>query len=326
MSLTPRLDKLEKNYLLNGMFDLWQRGAGPINSTTSLVYRAMDMWRVQHTGTFTGTPNVRQSTTVPSIDTSYSLRHDFRRNASTATLTYEQRIEADQAVESASAGFGSVSLMINPPVAGTVQITVKYATVKDNHTSQTNLAQSTLIPVTVSGWQEVKFENFVIDSNAAKGLAINIQYVSASGTDGSDVSMFMTKVSFSATKQAVAFSRAARNYEEELQLCYRYYFRFFGSQGYLGHGYFDTTTALRLLLRFPKPMRVAPSIAFNTTTIVNAERPSSSATTTNGLTSDSISPTSARFQCTAGAASTVGFATMWNLANATDWIDASAEL
>ncbi len=222
MSLAPRIDKIGKNYLINGAMDYWQRSVGPQNTNTSLLYQAVDRWRVQSVGTFTGTPNIRQSTTIPSSSHPYSLRHDFRRNASTATLAYEQRIEADYSAEMIDEGLGSVSLMINPPAAGTVQVTIKNATVKDDHTAQNNMAQSTLMAVTASSWQEIKFEDFAINSNAALGLAVHIQYVSASGTDGSDVSLFLTRISLSATSKAIRFTRAARNFAEELKLCQKF--------------------------------------------------------------------------------------------------------
>src|SRR5882724_130973 len=111
MSLTPRADRQERNLLINGGFATWQRAGATaaVNTTTSLTYAGPDRWKVMHTGTFTGTPNVIRDTTIPNNSFPYSLKHTFQRNASAATLTYEQRVESFLSAEVSTLGSASLS-------------------------------------------------------------------------------------------------------------------------------------------------------------------------------------------------------------------------
>ena len=66
MSLTPRLDRLDKNYIINGNFDFWQRGT---STSTSGVYLA-DRFRTSLSG---GSYVVSRSTDVPNSNSQFSL-------------------------------------------------------------------------------------------------------------------------------------------------------------------------------------------------------------------------------------------------------------
>ena len=224
MSLTPRLDKLERNILINGGFDFWQRGGAstPVNTSTSLVYSAPDRWRVQHTGTFNGTPNVRRQASFPNNGIAYSLRHDFRRNGTAATLTYEQRIESVNCRVVVQEGFASFSMYVNAPIAGDIRLTVLNATALDNHTSQTTLYQNTKA-VTAASWNLLEWAAIPVGAGGLNGVAVRIEYILASGTDGADQSFLMTGAMFNVGNVNSTFSRAGTTYDKELYFCQRYY-------------------------------------------------------------------------------------------------------
>jgi hypothetical protein len=220
-----RIDRLERNALINGAFDYNQRAGTAATNTSGTRTYILDRWLSAHTGTYTGTPNVRRHASSPDQKTQWCLRHDFRRNAASGTLTHEQRIESLHAVELVQSGKMSVSFKVNSPVAGaTAQIIILQPTALDTHTSQTTLLTSGAQALTQSAWTEVKFENQSIStSQAANGLAIQLVITLPSATDGSDQSMLIAQAIANSGAKASSFVRAGRSAQEELMLCQRYY-------------------------------------------------------------------------------------------------------
>lgn len=222
-TLAKRIDRLDKNYLMNGAFDFWQRGgvSGTINTSTSLVYQSADKWRMSHTGTFTGTPAIGRDPTAPDAAYPYVAKHTFRRNASAATLTYEQRIESNISSELAVAGFASFSIQSIPLVAGTIRLTILTPTVIDDHTSQTQNYQSS-VAVTAGVWNDVMFPAIPMPAAANLGLAVRIEYILPSATDGSVQSFYWSRAMLNAGKQCSTFQRYGGSYDRELLGVQRY--------------------------------------------------------------------------------------------------------
>lgn len=229
MSYNSRIDRLDKNYLINGGFDFYQRAGATVavNTTTSSAYSGPDRWRVFHAGTFTGTPNIVRSTVIPSNNiTQYSNNWAFRRNASTASLTYEQRIEARNCQELFAAGKMSLSFFINSTVApsGTqVNVTLLSANATDNFASMTTQYTSFALVPTANTWQEVKFENLSVFAAMLNGMAVRIEFSYPSGTDASIQNAYLAQVMLNASSSASVFARSGRNYNDELALCQRYF-------------------------------------------------------------------------------------------------------
>lgn len=66
-ALTPRLDRLEKNVIINGNFDVWQRGSSFTGVTGNALYSA-DRWNVTRGASVTGlVHSITQSTDVPTV-------------------------------------------------------------------------------------------------------------------------------------------------------------------------------------------------------------------------------------------------------------------
>lgn len=78
-SLAPRLDQLERNLIINGNFDFWQRFVPGVTSQsiTTSQYVA-DRTRTFNNGTFSGVGTVSQSTDVPTVAQSgFQSRYSF---------------------------------------------------------------------------------------------------------------------------------------------------------------------------------------------------------------------------------------------------------
>jgi len=70
-NLTPRLDRIEPNYVINGAMDFWQRVVGGTTSlTTSNAAYTADRMRTSNQGATAKTIAVSRSTDLPSISVS----------------------------------------------------------------------------------------------------------------------------------------------------------------------------------------------------------------------------------------------------------------
>lgn len=231
MSITPRLDQIDFNYLINGGFRYWQRAgiASPVNTTTSFVYSAADRWLHRHTGTFTGTPNVqRTNASLPSNGLSqFALTHTFRRNAAAATMEHQQRIESIFSRKLVAAGKMSLSLFVNASLTtGSIRVRISYPTAVDNHASQTEFYNSGLISVSsASTWQEIALENIDVNANCVNGMAVFIEYSLPSGTDGADQTIRLTQVSLNSGRKASNFAPSGGDAFSELLYCQRYFYK-----------------------------------------------------------------------------------------------------
>lgn len=269
-TLADRIDRLEKNYLINGAFDFWQRGgvATSVATTTTSSYSAQDRWKVQHTGSFTGTPALSRDTTTPDTMVPFSMKHTFQRNASTAVLTYEQRCESYMIQELSTINFASFSVWVNAPVAGSLRLTLLTPTARDNHASQNQQYQSTVTIPSTSAWNLITFPAIAIPSAVQLGLAVRVEYVVASGTDGGVQSFWMTRAMFNPGKICSDYTRYAMFFDQEYLACMRYYEKskdhdldLTGSVGQSGNGltgyrHIFTPTASAQVLRYSERFRV----------------------------------------------------------------------
>lgn len=96
MSLTPRLDRAEKNFIINGNFDLWQRSNSLlITAGASDKNYVADRW--SHTSFFaSGSMTVSRSADVPSglKDATYSMSTQITNTVSVAHATNNYSVNA----------------------------------------------------------------------------------------------------------------------------------------------------------------------------------------------------------------------------------------
>jgi hypothetical protein len=269
MSTAIRIDRLDKNYLINGGLDFFQRGgvSGSVNLSTTPTYVAADRFKMSYTGTVTGTPNAQQvASTMSPQRARYAVQLNGRRNSSTLTFTMEQRLEGFEARELAYAGSASFSIWVFTPITGcSVRLTLNTPTAEDNYTSVTQLSQQTSsTTIAASTWTKISFSNLSISSAANNGLAVVVDLQIPSGTDGSAQNHLMTQFMLNAGTTASDFVRAGAHIGRELALCQRYY----QTLGVGMVGFVDgVTSTIEFGARFVVPMRSSPTSSLLVTSL-----------------------------------------------------------
>ncbi len=231
MSLTPRLDRLEKNYLINGAMDYFQRNTSA-GITGSSNYVTVDRFQVWHVSNGTA-PTSQRSTNVPNRFSRYS--HQFVSPSDNVghTLNIMQRVEAIYARELAN-NVVSFSAWVYSENATTVKLAVAYAGAEDNWTTQVPLTTLTAT-VTTGSWQLIKFENISIPDAGFAGLQF-ILSVTGMTTLNVSKSHYVTQTMLNAGSTAATFARAGRTITDELNLCQRYYEKSYDDAGISANG------------------------------------------------------------------------------------------
>jgi hypothetical protein len=243
-SLTPRLDKLDQNYIINGNMDFWQRNT-TFASPATASYTA-DRFQVNFSNAATRT--VSRSTLVPDIRSTYSLQYvvgtadatvaagdfenlhyhmegyDFRNLAgkeitvsfwvrSSITGTYAIAFRND-AVNRSYVTTYSVSVA-NTWEKKTIHLThdVTGTWLYDNNTginiSFALMSGTTFHTPSLNSWQA---GNYISHSSAVNFM----------GTAGAQINITQLAV-YEGTLEDPEFSTYGRNFEGELRACQRYY-------------------------------------------------------------------------------------------------------
>lgn len=248
-SLTPRLDKLDRNYIINGNFDYWQRGTSFLSA--GAIYTADRMF-CSYT---TGTTNYTRSTDVPDSNSTYSLEI---ATTSGTNPQVNQRIESVFAKDLANKTITVKFKVKAVDATGTpIKVTVFIPTVADNFASGTSFISTvTAVATPVSNTWYTCSATFAIPASSINGLEVKI-------FRDSGASPVTTTTRFSQMQVVIGdnndpnFSYAARNIIEELILCQRYYFQFV-SNTLAGRASSTVITTVDILT--PAELRATPSI------------------------------------------------------------------
>ena len=256
-----------KNAIINGGFDIWQRGTSvALAASTSTTYTA-DRWCTT-TGANEATTVSRQATgdttNLPNIQ--YGLR--YQRNSGQTGTTAYTLISALETINSI------------PYVGKTVTLSF-YARAGANFSATSNLLGATVISSTgtdqnpfsawvglatpVSGsatltttWQRFSYTGTI--ASTATQLAVEFQYT-PTGTAGANDYLDITGVQLELGSTASTFSRAGGSIGGELALCQKYYWRHTGVSTFtsFAFGAANTTTVAQCGIKLPVTMRAVPS-------------------------------------------------------------------
>lgn len=205
MSLTPRLDRLDKNYFINGNFDFWQRGTSTSAPAIYLADRWLGSAGITSYSRQAGGPNARSAFFA-------------RIGGSSSTVLLTQRVESNFARQ-ITASKMTVSFYAKV-VSGSsdIQIRVHTPTVIDNYAVINEVFNATLGALTGS-WQLFSYTFDVTSAMLSNGFQMNIGNLNASGAIQIDLSQIMLVEG----ENVADFNLAGRDYAEELMLCQRYY-------------------------------------------------------------------------------------------------------
>lgn len=247
-SLTPRLDRLDKNYIINGNFDFWQRGTllvvGPAVAGGNYL---PDRGRVDFASSTNSTIQAERSTDVPNIYSKYSHKVTLTSvgtlNANSYLLPYHQQIEGTifSGINKKSV---TVSFYIKCSVTGTFNFVVKkhdnsrtYVTTFSINSANTwekkviNLDLDQVGTYNTDNTLALKFQVATYSGSTYQTSTLNTwqngDFLAATGstnwfTTGATMNISQVQL-IEGTHSDPEFSTAGRNYAEELRLCQRYY-------------------------------------------------------------------------------------------------------
>jgi hypothetical protein len=236
-----------KNFVINGGFDIWQRGT----SFSGAGYTA-DRWTV--TGG-TGT-TVARSTDTPNSNYTYSASLGGSNFNGIGT-----RIEA----ANASKLVGNIATVSFWAKSGTgsnlgLAIDFKSANATDNFSATTTITSAFVTSTT--SW--VQYRATVTAANMGTAVANGLEVAIYANT-GSTGTFLITGVQFEIGSVATTFTRAGGTIQGELAACQRYYYQTVGQYITSASQYLSTLTLLDVKL--PVTMRTTPSYTAGTGTI-----------------------------------------------------------
>ena len=239
-----------KNKLINGGFQVWQRGTtGSV--TNAAVYNTADRWLMGVGGTCT----VAQSASPNSPNNNYYLV-----NTTTASSSYNNPIQAVERLNvyqlrGQYVTFSFWTILLSGSFTGNLGANLYYS----NSSDAANIATGLQSPIsgtqysTPTGtWQQIK-ATYLIPSDAV-GLSFcpQLTVAQASGTSWG-IADCQVEIGTTATNFDY------RPYGTELALCQRYCL--IGPSGAVGR--WNSTTSAEVAYAFPVEMRVSPTVTHN---------------------------------------------------------------
>jgi hypothetical protein len=304
------------NYIINGAFDVWQRGTA---STASGVYLADRFYHA-----FTGTATISRSTDVPTNEGFvYSL--SFASTSGTNPFL-AQRIESVNSTSLAGKTL-TISVWAKSTVGtGPLSWDTAYPTATDNWGSETLDASGTFAAtMTVGTWTRYS-ATFTANALATRGYRVTV-YRSVTSTS---TTTLYTGMQLELGSVATPFRRNAPSIQGELAACQRYYVRLLADNGggsYFAFGQAFSGTSISMYAMLPVNMRITPS-ALDASAVSNFSL-QQGALTPNGSFSINVNESSTK---TVGVAVTVASGATTNQfyrllsANANAYIGFTSEL
>jgi hypothetical protein len=203
-----------KNAIINGNFDVWQRGT----SSSSLgAYTTADRWYLT---AISGSGTFAQETTVKPNNSNYSLK--FTASATSQPLIY-QVIETANAVQ-----FAGQTVVLSGKFASSASVTfslsLEYSTSTDVGIggSWTSISPSSTSAASPTSTTFVNGSAVFAVPSTARSLRVGIL---PTATIANGVVLYWSQTQLELGSVQTAFSRAGGTIQGELAACQRYYYR-----------------------------------------------------------------------------------------------------
>ena len=256
-NLTP----MSYNYIINGAFDIWQRGA----SISGLGYGA-DMWYAPFS-----TSTVSRSTDAPE-----GFKYSLNVSRSAGTVNYVlQRIEANNSSllvgKTVTASFWAKNIGSDE----SIEVSLFSADAVDNFSSTTTIGSAVVLASSGFSTSWTKYSATFNNLPASVANGMHIQIVGRTEASSSGHSFLLAGVQLEEGSYATPFRRNSPSIQSELAACQRYYWRVtagvIGAKMGVGYGGNSSTPNYSL----QHQMRVTPhtldSSALNTFTARNGD-------------------------------------------------------
>ena len=243
-----------KNVIINGGFDIWQRGT---TSTANATYTTADRWWCYSSAT---TFTWSQNSTAPT-----GLRYSFSGtiNSGSGTCQFQHAVETANTIPLAGqTATLSFYLATTGPTGQVPSLQFSYSTAVDAGLggSYTTISGTTNYSPVISGSFQRYSITYTIPSTAKSLMFV----VNSNSTMTTGQSFSLAGVQLELGSVATPFSRAGGTLSGELAACQRYYQRFTSPNATSGaaqtvFGMAQSTTVLRNVLPVKTTMRTAPS-------------------------------------------------------------------
>jgi hypothetical protein len=324
-----------KNAVINGGFDVWQRGTSFAVPTNYNSYTA-DRFVAYRSGLNTGATISRQltndTTNLPNIQ--YCLRYQ-RDSGNTATgdLALLNGCETANSIQFAgkvvSFSFYARAGANYSATSNLLQLRVDSGTGTDQNIGTGYTGQATLISASATlttTWQRFTFTGTVPATAKEIGWYV---FESPTGTAGANDYYEITGVQLELGAVATPFARAGGSIGGELALCQRYFTRYGASAAYIpfGTGFCFNSTGVQWTLPFKVRMRTNPTMSAAAGNTFATYTSGGAVTTGTSMTLDRVGDDCAMLSLTVASGLTAGQAAIiiTNGPSAA-FIDASAEL
>ena len=250
---------LSPNLVINGNFDIWQRGTSISVSSSALAYTA-DRWYCVADGTTT----VSRVATGQLQGSTYSLR-STRSTATPGSHNLNQLIETlhVRSLMGKTVTF-SINLRRSAGIANPISLNIyKSATVDAGNAASWSTVATTNVPISViptgttsSDWYRASVTALIPNDGTANTLMLSIGTFGINNNDYFEISQAQIEIGPVPT----SFHRNQENIQAELAACQRYYWRISsGSNAYTWFGSGgSSSTAVYLSFPFPVTMRTIP--------------------------------------------------------------------
>lgn len=262
-----------KNFVINGLFDIWQRSTDVTNSLSmGTFYAAADRWQ-NWVGTSCNTRYQRISNADPGVS-QYSYRIQRVAGVTTATnYQFSQNIETSIAKllvgKTVTLSFRVKKGANWSDADGTMSARVAYNDNTDGNVINqvtTTAFSNTFTPTTSFATYSI---TGTIPSSGVSTIMVNF-FWEPTGTAGADDWLEFSAVQLEIGSTATPFSRAGGTLQGELAACKRYFERNISTstQGYapFATGFFNFATAANYAYKYEVEKRVQPTITFGPST------------------------------------------------------------
>ncbi len=249
---------LFKNKIINGNFDIWQRGTS-VSTTSSFGYAA-DRWRCG--GTMTAS---RQTFTVGQTEVPNNPKYYMQVNVTADSMNYEfqQRIEGVQTLAGKTVTVSYYARRTSGTVTTGLNLVQDFGS---GGSPSSVVVTSFTAPSYTTSWQKFtatatlpSISGKTIGTNGDDNLYLSFQF---SNTATGVIEIAQVQVE----EGSYATSFEIRPLQIELALCQRYYWRIYSKANYTGYGngWNVNTSSGAMLVKYPVTMRAkATSIDYS---------------------------------------------------------------
>lgn len=252
------------NYVINGAFDIWQRGTSLTNPASVSVSFSADRWQCVRDAVQSGIQITRETAGLTGFQYCARVRR-IAGDTGTNNFRFGTALETVNSIPLAGKSVTiSFYAKAGANVSGGLAVSVYSGTGTDQGTVWNEFTGITnVINESVSGlsssWNRYSYTG-TVPANSTQ-LGIRFTRVNISGTAGADDWVDITGVQLEEGSVATPFRRNSNSIQGELAACQRYYFRYSAVDPYsiFAYGHGNSSTVAFIAITPPVTMRTKPS-------------------------------------------------------------------